>query len=83
MCRGESLEVATRFGLASPGQDATRARHQWKHVPGLVQILGTRAGRNRGAHRVRAIMGRDARRDTLRGLDADRETGAVTGPCRR
>ena len=61
----EAREVAAGFRVAGAGQHAAGARHQREHVAGLAQVLRPRAGRDRGLHRVRAILRRDAGRDAL------------------
>ena len=62
---GEAREVAARLGVAGARQHAARARHQREYVAGLAQVLRPRAGRDRGAHRMRAILRRDAGRHAL------------------
>ncbi len=74
---GEPREVAAGLGVARARQHAARPRHQRKHVAGLAQVLGPRVGRDRGAHRARAVLRRDAGGDALRGLDAHGEVRAV------
>jgi hypothetical protein len=73
----KASEVAARFRVTGAGQHAARAGHQREYMAGLAQVLRPRAGRDRGLHRMRAILRRDAGRDALCRLDAHREVRAV------
>ena len=73
---GEARQIATRLGMAGARQHSARLRHDREYVAGLAQVLGSRIGPHGGAHRVGSIVGGDARRHALGGLDREREVGA-------
>ena len=71
----ETREVDARLGLPGALEHAAGACLEREDVPGLHQVVGLRARVDRDLDRVGAVVGGDARRDALAGLDRDRERG--------
>ena len=70
---GQAAQVDRPFGLPGTHEDASTARAQREDVPGADEVLRSRAGRDGGLHRPRAVRCRDARRDAFTRLDRHRE----------
>ena len=74
---GQRGQVDRRLGVTRALQHAARPGPQRKNMPGLHQLFGPRLRVGEDADRLRAVLGADARRDPLRGVDADGEIRAV------
>ncbi len=72
---GEPGEVDGRLRLAGPLQHAAGLRAEREDVARLDEVVRHRAGVDRDLDRACAIVGGDARRDSLARLDRDRERG--------
>ncbi len=72
-------QVHCRFRMARPFQDPPRYGPQGKNMTGTAQILGLGVGINGNLDSAGAVLGRNARGDSLlrRGIDTDGEGGLV------
>ena len=73
---GQPAEVDRRLGVTGAHQHAALARDQRKDVAGPDEIVGAGIGIGEGAHRVAALLGRDAGGEAVAEVDRDGEGGA-------
>ncbi len=70
---GEPREIDAGLGVAGPLEHAARLGLQGVDMPGLAEVRRSRSRVDRDLDRVGPVVGRDPGRDTLAGLDRDRE----------
>ena len=73
---GEPAEVDRRLGMAGAHEHAAILGDQRKDVAGADEIAGAHIAVGERAHRVGALLGRDAGRQPVPDVDRDREGGA-------
>jgi len=74
---GERHQIDGRLRVAGALQHAARTGAQREDVAGLHQLLRVGIGIGQNLDRAGAVVGADARGNPLRGIDGDREIGAV------